>query len=644
MTTNDEKWLAEQLEQHAAGQEADLPAGLAHVSSSLQQSMRQIQPRPGFVNELEGQLGQQARGQQENGFAGRLRRLLSGAAGAVALAAGAVAVAAFVWFVVGLFSSPPLTASATPDAQAQATALPGAAPSPTALPAGLSLTAPGWIHTIEQVEEGSMATVDPESGDIVNLQTTFQIDAWSLLDEQGNVVRRVSQVRDLQGRLLQANTLRDGVSRNLTFQQQVSVQEPPLPLEWADPGSPLYDEATITLLLIERAPAPPADVLALLDQEITSNACAGLTLVDEAAWDVRERYNRWVDEMAAELGAPSGRWLSVRLAHRQNPDAVVHQGSPLPLDYHSEQWLQLDDMSRVVARVSIVSDGQGQAFSSGVQRDGVAYDFAQQQQNAYRPHRLDLDRGFFANMNSQLGPGGGLALAEAALDSRPALRYSFCHSYNGARPRFGELPQPIEGNQYHLWLDAASGQPLRAERSYADVRGQVHLDWSEMISIEVVDELPPQAQALWLQAAQTEVSVLNQTPALPAVPSSYPGITLTLQGATYEAYQTTVSFTVQLATDDVSRAYSVSQGRTLLFDDAGNQYQPSLGNAGSVRRPPGLVGEVSQSFEPGLADGARLLFTATTEGEQRLQLLDVERGERFWVDAPVGATPVAMSN
>ncbi|MDX1665222.1 MAG: hypothetical protein R3272_15625 [Candidatus Promineifilaceae bacterium] len=41
-----------------------------------------------------------------------------------------------------------------------------------------------------------------------------------------------------------------------------------------------------------------------------------------------------------------------------------------------------------------------------------------------------------------------------------------------------------------------------------------------------------------------------------------------------------------------------------------------------------------------LEEGQRLLFNATVEGEQRLQLLDLEIGERFWVNVPVGARPV----
>lgn len=602
METNNEKWLAGQLERHADGQDVELPTGLAHISDSLQQTMREIQPRSGFVDELAGRL--QAQRTQPGtppppgkNAAARLWRLLAGVAGVAALAA-------FAWFVAGLFSSPPLAADVTSAPPEQPTTLSGATPSPTPLPAGLSLTAPGWIHTVEQIDDGSMATVDEESGEIVNLQTPFQIDAWSLLDEQGRVVSYIHQVRDLDGNLLQATTLRDGVSRNLTLRQELPVSGPPGPFPWADPHSPLYHDAGIELLLIERAPAPPAEALALLQLEIASNACAGLTLVDEAAWDAREQYNRWLDALAAEIGGQPDRWLHLQLARQQNPDAVIHADSPLPHDYQSEQWIRLDEAGRVVARVGIVTDGEGRPFSTGVRRDGVAYDFTQQQNHPNTPQRLDLASNFFANIGSA---AGGLALLEEQIDGRPALRYSVCRSYNGARPRFGALPDPIEGDQWHLWLDAESGQPLRSGSSYADVNGRVHTDWTEAFTVEVVNGLPPQAQALWLQAEQTEQGALPPTPTPPAVPFTYPGITLTLQSASYEATQTTISLTLQIATDDVARAHGASQGRLALFDDAGNEYQPTLGNAGNSNSPPGLVAEISQSFEPALAPEAQRL-------------------------------------
>lgn len=45
-----------------------------------------------------------------------------------------------------------------------------------------------------------------------------------------------------------------------------------------------------------------------------------------------------------------------------------------------------------------------------------------------------------------------------------------------------------------------------------------------------------------------------------------------------------------------------------------------------------------------LPEGAQLLFNVEIEGQQRLQLLDLQSGDRFWVNAPTGATPVAAQN
>lgn len=350
MKTNDEKWLTDQLDEYADGQEAELPAGRAHVSSSLQQTMREMQPHAVFFDGLAGQLQErQQPSEARSRLANGLWRLLASAAGVAALIA-------FVWFVAGLFSRPPLTASTTVEPDQLPAALPGsmkgyelyswqeadaawrytlvtgtnrrktaeeliveanafgedgwvkvtvtgtgslidllgrlpvgeavfwmtpeatdagtfglpdseivgsveqraralglqltisrctglagtrqvgvatAAPevAPTPLPAGLSLTAPGWIHTIEQVNDGSMTTVDPESGDVVNLpKTDFQVEVWALLDDEGLLLSRVSQVRDLDGNLLQVTTLRDGVLRNLTLQEKVVFDGQPAPL------------------------------------------------------------------------------------------------------------------------------------------------------------------------------------------------------------------------------------------------------------------------------------------------------------------------------------------------------------------------------------------------------------------------------
>jgi hypothetical protein len=53
--------------------------------------------------------------------------------------------------------------------------------------------------------------------------------------------------------------------------------------------------------------------------------------------------------------------------------------------------------------------------------------------------------------------------------------------------------------------------------------------------------------------------------------------------------------------------YGASLGQVLLFDDAGNQYQPTLGNAQSDITPAGLVAEIRQDFEPGLFPEAQAL-------------------------------------
>ncbi len=100
MEMNKQRWLADQLEKHAGGQEAELPAGLARLSGALRQAMGETQPRPGFVNELAEQIQIQQRAAPPAGAVALwLWRLLAGAAGTLALIA-------FALFVSGLFSRP----------------------------------------------------------------------------------------------------------------------------------------------------------------------------------------------------------------------------------------------------------------------------------------------------------------------------------------------------------------------------------------------------------------------------------------------------------------------------------------------------------------------------------------------------------
>ncbi|MDT8307044.1 MAG: hypothetical protein RRC07_14025 [Anaerolineae bacterium] len=100
METNNQKWLAEEIEKHADGQDAELPAGLARISGSLQQAMQETQPRPGFINELAEQIEIQQRVAPRAGASVLwLWRLLVGAA-------AVLVVIAFAFFVSGLFSEP----------------------------------------------------------------------------------------------------------------------------------------------------------------------------------------------------------------------------------------------------------------------------------------------------------------------------------------------------------------------------------------------------------------------------------------------------------------------------------------------------------------------------------------------------------
>ncbi|MFW5943113.1 MAG: hypothetical protein ACOCXI_15020 [Chloroflexota bacterium] len=129
MTKIDERRLAEELDRHTAGQEADLPADLKAMSDGLHQAMRYTQPRAGFVNELAGKLQERQQEMSEvRSTAVPLlwaKRLLSGAV-------GATIIITFFLFVSGLFSSPPVG----PSISERRTAMPSALSATGTLPPG----------------------------------------------------------------------------------------------------------------------------------------------------------------------------------------------------------------------------------------------------------------------------------------------------------------------------------------------------------------------------------------------------------------------------------------------------------------------------------------------------------------------------
>jgi hypothetical protein len=110
MDRNDHRLLAEQLERDVDGQEAELPAGLTHVSASLRQATRQTRPRPGFVNELARELRQEQQAVAEQRakrqtIRSGLRRVLS--------IAGALAALAALVFAASYFYQPDLEPAVT---------------------------------------------------------------------------------------------------------------------------------------------------------------------------------------------------------------------------------------------------------------------------------------------------------------------------------------------------------------------------------------------------------------------------------------------------------------------------------------------------------------------------------------------------
>ena len=595
---------------------------------------------PGMWPEVERRL---SREKQTLGLGEHLfllsERLLSGA-GALALLLVVALFASWLWFLGpdGAF----VTSTATPAlletvaVAAEATPTAGeVAPAPD-----LSvLSGPGWVLLIEQHYDSPMATVDSETGEVINTQGDFLREVWALLNEEGLVTQQVTVIRDMQGNELQVSTWRDGVSRNLTLGMEQETEELGPLLPWADPENAVYHDPLVQekveLVSLQRVEQPPGEVLALLAQEWADTACENLTLVDESEWEARALYERWLDGLVQEA---DGRWLHTVIERRQNEAAIPYENYEMPLVTRSRGWTQLDEAGDIVARVGITDGPLGEVLGVGVVRDGWSHDLVDEQVNAYRAQPPDLDLGFFANVDSMEPERRGLAREEVMLEDRPAIRFTACQSYQGARPRMGDLPLPVVGEQRHLWLDAESGQVLRSERVYVDTAGEIHLDSEQVLTlVAFVETLPGETQALWEEAGAQEVTI----PAMAARPApvtlmEVPEIVVTLEEVIYRPHETEVFWRIEV-TERPSNDFgaTVSLRRPVLIDDQGNRYEPQMGSGSSRVADGSVVGEGSTTFEPVSAEAITLTLETDVElmwiAEERLvlNLQGHEPGDRW---------------
>ncbi|HRQ38332.1 MAG TPA: hypothetical protein PLD25_10495 [Chloroflexota bacterium] len=292
-----------------------------------------------------------------------------------------------------------VVATAVPPTNTPPPLPPTLAPTATPLFANLDLTAPGWIHTIERYHNGSMATSDPETWQVITLQTDFEWEQWQRLDEAGLVVERISVTRDMDGRTLQTTTYRDSISRNLTF--NFSHRDAPFPLPWTHPDFVWPPE--VELVLAERVEALPPEAQTLLEMEITDLACDPLVEATEGGangrWEFHALYTGWLQSLAAQAQDPSPRWLHIVTTRNQNEAAFPHdiETYPMPLDYTDDLWFWLNELGLVEKSVSIRRDANGQVVGEWAARDGRFSDFTLNQAHMSVPKRPNLDLSFNGN-------------------------------------------------------------------------------------------------------------------------------------------------------------------------------------------------------------------------------------------------------
>lgn len=88
----------------------------------------------------------------------------------------------------------------------------------------------GWIHVVELHQRNKQTSGSLSTGQQIPLN--YILDTWYHLDKQGNVVEMVNQMKDGNGKLIQASTYSKGVWENLTVGEKWQGEPPVLNLDY----------------------------------------------------------------------------------------------------------------------------------------------------------------------------------------------------------------------------------------------------------------------------------------------------------------------------------------------------------------------------------------------------------------------------
>lgn len=187
---------------------------------------------------------------------------------------------------------------------------------------------------------------------------------------------------------------------------------------------------------------------------------------NEIKKEVQTLTTRWEN---AVLQVPG--WFHIVTQHDRNKDQVgnLPNGQPIPLDYVSDTWYQLNDEGVVVAVVAMMKEMGGQLVQVGTFRDRIWRNLTLNEEwpgEAFTP-RLDFG---FSKEVAQVQPSA-LNRQEETIAGRSVLIFTIHNDF--ARPiQMEGYKKPITTADISAAFDPQTGQMLYLERVLVTVEGE----------------------------------------------------------------------------------------------------------------------------------------------------------------------------
>mgnify|MGYP001112394238 CR=1 FL=1 len=219
-----------------------------------------------------------------------------------------------------------------------------------------------------------------------------------------------------------------------------------------------------------------------------SKVQAPTTISDNEIEEMQTLTTRWEN---AVLQVPG--WFHIVTQHDRNKDQVgnLPNGQPIPLDYVSDTWYQLNDKGVTVAVVAMMKEMGGQLVQVSTFRDGIWRNLTLNEKwpgEAFTP-RLDFG---FSKEVAQIQPSA-LNRQEETIAGRSVLIFTIHDDF--ARPiQMEGYKKPMTNADISAAFDPQTGQMLYLERVLVTVEGERWV--SQRVDVLTVERTEPPPNTL----------------------------------------------------------------------------------------------------------------------------------------------------